>query len=172
MGEPTLQDVIRQAAEKQQIEVGEKIIETQIKIITASYDKAAAFNNVIIIAGYAAFFGLWTFTKAYISKDQALWAALFMCISMATFVFFQVYQMTLTAQNLHKKYLSLDERLKGKTAQAVLAELKKLDEENKRAILRFLPIWRIHLLIAVSTGLLGFAMLAYAYVIALLSGAV
>lgn len=172
MAEPTLQDVIRQAAERQQVELGEKIIETQIKIVTASYEKAVAYTNVIVIAGYAAFFGLWTLTKDYISKDQALWAALLMSVSAATFVFFQVYQMVFTAQSLNSKYLSLDERLKGKTAEAILTELKSLDEEAKRAVLRLLPIWRIHLLIAVSTGLVGIGVLAYAFIAALFSGAV
>lgn len=172
MAEPTLQDMIRQAAEKQQIEVGEKIIETQIKIVTASYDKAAAYNNVIIVAGYAAFFGLWSITKVYFSRDLAVWAALLMCISLATYAFFQVYQMAFVSHSLHKKYLSLRDKLRDKPAQIVLAELTKLEEENKRALLRFLPAWRIHLFIAVSTGLLAFLLLAYAYIAALLSGAV
>lgn len=169
MADPNLQEVIRQAAEKQQIEVGEKIIETQIKIVTASYDKAAAYNNVIIVAGYAAFFGLWSLTKGYLSKDLAVWAALLMCISLATFVFFQVYQMAFVSHGLHKKYLSLQDKLKGKSAQAILAELKALEDESKRALVRFLPAWRIHLLIAVATGLSAFLVLAYAYIAALLS---
>jgi hypothetical protein len=168
MTEPTLQDVIRQATEKQQKEVGEKIIETQIKIITASYDKAVAYTNVIVVAGYAAFFGLWTLTKPHLSKPQALWAALFMCVSAATFVFFEVYKMAFTAQSLHSKYLTLSERLKGNTAQEVLAELQKLEDEGKKAALRFLPVWRICLLISVVTGLVGVGILAFAFVYALL----
>jgi len=170
MAEPTLQDLIQREVEKQEVEVGEKIIETQIKIVTASYDRAAAYNNVIIIAGYAVFFGLWSVTKVYLSKDQALWAALLACISLATFVFFQVYQMAYVSHGLHNKYLSLHEKLKGKSAQIVLAELKALEEESKRALLRFLPAWRIQLLFAVSTGLSAFLVLAYAYITALLSG--
>jgi hypothetical protein len=171
MAEPTLQDLIRQAAEKQQIEAGEKIVETQIKILTVSYDRAAAYNNVIIIAGYAAFFGLWSVTKVYLSKGQAMWAALLACISLATFVFFQVYQMALVSHRLHNRYLVLYDKLKGKSAQIVLAELKALEESSKRELLRFLPAWRIHLLIAVSTGMSAFLVLAYAYIAALLSGA-
>jgi hypothetical protein len=72
MTEQTLQDVIRQTEEKQQKDVAEKIIEAQIKIITASYDRAVAYTNVIVVAGYAAFFGLWTLTKPYLCKTQAL----------------------------------------------------------------------------------------------------
>jgi hypothetical protein len=172
MAEPTLQDVIRQAAEKQQIELGEKIIETQIKILTVSYDKGMAYVNVIVIAGYAAFFGLWTLTKAHLAKDAAIWAALLMLISAATFVFFQVYQMVFIAQSLHSKYKNLDEKLTGKPAQTVLAELKQLEELGKRSALLLLSVWRIQLLVAVITALLAFGVLGYAYVHALLSGAV
>lgn len=171
MAEPTFQDLIRRDVEKHEVDVGEKIIETQIKILTASYDKAAAYNNVIIIAGYAAFFGLWSVTKVYLSKGQAMWAALLACISLTTFVFFQVYQMAYVSHGLHRKYLSLHEKLKGKSAQIVLAELKALEEASRRALLRFLPAWRIQLLVAVSTGMSAFLVLAYAYIAALLSGA-
>jgi hypothetical protein len=168
MPESMLQEIIRQTAEKQQVEVGEKIVETQIKILTTSYDKAAAYNNVVIIAGYAAYFGLWSLTKTYITRDQAMWSALLMGSSMATFVFFQVFQMMFVSHSLHKKYLTFSEKIRGKPAPEVLAELKKLEEGGKRATLRFLPIWRIHLLVAVSTGLLGFLVLGYAFVLALL----
>jgi len=172
MAEPNLQDVIRQAAEKQQIELGERIIETQIKILTVSYDKGMAYVNVIVIAGYAAFFGLWTLTKVYLSKDTAIWAALLMLISAATFVFFQVYQMVFIAQSLHSQYLDLEEKLKGKPAQTILVELKHLEELGKRRALLLLSVWRIQLLVAVITALLAFVILGYAYVRALLSGAV
>lgn len=163
---------MRQAAERQQVELGEKIIETQIKILTASYDKGMAYINVIVIAGYAAFFGLWSLTKSYLTKDSAMWAALLMLVSAATFVFFQVYQMVFIAQSLHSKYLNLDQKLVGKPAQTILAELKALEESGKKSALLLLSIWRVQLLIAVITALLAFAVLGCAYVRALLAGAV
>src|SRR5688572_20847673 len=93
-------DVIRAAAAKEDAAAGEKIIETQIKIITASYDKAAAYTNLIVVAGYAAFFGLWTLTKPYLPRELALWAALLMLLSAATFVVFEVYKMNVTSRDL------------------------------------------------------------------------
>jgi hypothetical protein len=172
MAEPTLQDMMRQSAEKQEIELGEKIIETQIKILTVSYDKGMAYVNVVVIAGYAAFFGLWTLTKPYLAKDAAIWAALLMLISAGTFVFFQVYQMVFIAQSLHSQHLNLEQKLRGQPAHIILTELKRLEESGKRSALLLLSVWRIQLLIAVITALLAFVILGYAYVRALLSGPV
>jgi hypothetical protein len=171
MPEPMIQDPIREAAEKQQREMVEKIIENQIKIITASYDKATAYTNLIVVAGYAAFFGLWTLTKAYLTKPLAMWAALLMLSSAATFVFFEVYKMFFTSRSLVSKYIGLSDRIKGKPLGQVLTELQKIDSEAKAEALRFLPAWRVSLLVAVITGLGGVGLLLYAFAHALLSGA-
>lgn len=41
----------------------EKRIDNVVKIMAALYDKAAAYSNLIIIAGYAAFFAVWSNVK-------------------------------------------------------------------------------------------------------------
>lgn len=171
MPEPTLQDVIRQAAEKQQKETAEKIIDTQIKIVTAAYDKATAYTNFIIVAGYAAFFGLWSITKIYLSHDQVLWAALLMCMSAGTFVFFEVYKMAFVSHSFSKKYLALIEQAKGKPLQEILEDINRLEAESRRYALTFLPAWRVFLLVAVVTGLGGVGTLFYALIVALFNGA-
>jgi hypothetical protein len=171
MTEPTLQDVIRQAAERQQREVSERIIETQIKIVTAAYDRAMAYTNIVVVAGYATFFGLWSLTKPFLEKTLALRAALLMCVSAAIFVLFEVYKMAFTAHHLNKRYLALSDRLKDRTPDQVLAELQGLETEAKKATLRFLRAWQICLLIAAFTGVGAIGMLGYALIRALLSGA-
>jgi hypothetical protein len=53
----------------------EKKIENVVKIMAALYDKAAAYMNLIIIAGYAAFFAVWANVKAQLGKREMLYAA-------------------------------------------------------------------------------------------------
>ena len=53
-----------------------------VKIMAALYDKAAAYTNLIIIAGYAAFFAVWGNVKAQLGKREMLYAALFITISL------------------------------------------------------------------------------------------
>lgn len=172
MSEPTIQDVVRQLAEKQQKETVEKIVDTQIKIVTASYDKATSYTNFVILAGYAAFFGIWSLTKTYLSRDQVLWAALLMCTSAGTFVFFEVYKMAFISHAFTKKYLAIMGQLDGKPLPQILTDIQRVEAESRRDALRFLPVWRIFLLLAVSTGLGGAGTLFYALIGALFNGMV
>ena len=86
-------DLMRLVNQQQQEQVAKDIIESHIKILSASYDKAVTYTNVIVIGGYASFFGLWSVSKPYLSAVQARWAALIMLLSVSTFVFFEVYKM-------------------------------------------------------------------------------
>jgi hypothetical protein len=170
MPDHSLQDLVRQAAEKQQKDTAEKIIDTQIKIITASYDKATSYTNVIILAGYASFFGLWSITKVYLSRELTLAAAILMCASAGTFVFFEVYKMSFVSHNFTKKYLAMTEQLNGKPLPDILADIQKLEAESRRDALKFLPVWRVCLLVAVITGLGGIGTLFYSLIVALFHG--
>jgi len=151
-------------------EVIEKIVETQIKIITAAYDKSTAYTNFVIVAGYATFFGLWTITKAYMSHGQVLWAALLMGFSASSFVLFEVYKMAFVSHAFSKQYLAAIGNLQGKPPAQVLADIQRIEAESSRHALSFLPVWRVFLLVAVLTALGGIGTLLYAFVIALFSG--
>jgi len=168
--EPGLQEALRRAAEKEQKELGERIIEVQIKVISTLYDKSIAYTNIIVVAGYAAFFALWSLTRPYLSRSHALWAALFMLVSAATFVFFEVYKMILTTWSLSTRYTTFSDRVKGRPANEVLAELEKLDSEGRKKALRLLPIWKVCLFITVATALAAVGTLTYSFVRGLISG--
>jgi hypothetical protein len=79
--------------------------------------------------------------------------------------------MTFTTRSLYSNYLTFSERLKGKTAQEVLTELQKLEDEGKKKLLSFLSVWRICIYIAVATSLVGIGILVFAFVYAIFSGA-
>jgi DNA transposition AAA+ family ATPase len=164
-----IEKLAKEAEERRQKELVDKLVETQTKVVTASYDRATAYTNVIIVAGYAAFFGLWTLTKTYISKPLALWAALLMAFSAATFMIFEVYKMFWTGRALSEQFLTLSDRIKDKPPQAALAEFQKLETDMKRMTLRFLPVWRIVLLLVVSTGFGAIGLLGFAFIRALLA---
>src|SRR6266542_2059685 len=64
----------------------EQRVEAAAKLIASLYDKAVAYTNVVIIAGYAAFFAVWANTKSYLGKRETLWAALLVLISILCYV--------------------------------------------------------------------------------------
>ncbi len=100
MTDEQLSQLLAQLSEKERQQVAKEIVDTQVKIVAALYDKSIAYTNLIIIAGYASFFGMWAFTKQYLSPKQVLWSALIMSVSIVTFVFFEVIKMTTTSRSL------------------------------------------------------------------------
>ena len=46
--------------------------DAQLKIVTAYFEKSIAYTNFMLFGGYAGFFGLWQFTKEFLSKQQVL----------------------------------------------------------------------------------------------------
>lgn len=165
-----LEKLAREAEDRAQQERVDKIVETQTKIVTVSYDKAAAYTNIIIVAGYATFFGLWSLTKGYVSKPLALWAALLMSISVVAFVLFEVYKMFWVGRAINEQVLTLGERIKDKSPDVALAEFQKLQAEMNRMVRQQIPIWRITLLIAVPTGFGAIGVLGYSFINSLFFG--
>ena len=92
-----------------------------------------------------------------------------MLVSVATFIFFEVYKMAFTSRSLAKNYATLSERIKGKPAGEVLAELQKVEAEAKSVNLRFMRVWMICLAVSVVTGLAAVAILASAFLYELLN---
>jgi hypothetical protein len=160
---PSRDDLMRLLEQQQQERVAKDIIEMHIKILSASYDKAVTYTNVIIIGGYASFFGLWSLSKPYLSAVQARWAALIMLLSVSTFVFFEVYKMMVTTREQHN-YAQILKNPEARTNPNVwLARLQEYEQNCKRQNITFIRIWGINVIVAVVTaavavGILGFGL--------------
>ena len=79
----------------------EKRIEAVVRIMAALYDKAAAYTNLVVIAGYAAFFAVWANIKGLLPKREMMYAALFMTISLICFVLWETAKMVMTTVQLN-----------------------------------------------------------------------
>ncbi len=69
------------------------IFERQKELITHSMSNAMAYTNLVIVGGYASFFGLWSLTKEHLLKEQIFWSASFIFLSVVSFVLFEIYKM-------------------------------------------------------------------------------
>lgn len=152
-------------------EAVEKLTEIEVKLLATSFEKGSAYTNLVVAAGYATFFGLWTLTKSYLPKTAALWAALLMLASATTFVVFEVYKMYTSGSTIQSRYDKLRQRIAGKPLSEVLAEYQEADLDAKKTALTFIPLWRICLGVTVATALSAVAILASVYVIAIFNGA-
>jgi len=168
MTEPGMKEIVEKLAEQQQKNIATEIIENQIKIISALYDKSVTYTNVIIIGGYAGFFGLWSLTKSYLSKEQVLWSAIFIFISIFGFVFFEVVKMIFTSYSLLRRNNSISDPSLENDPVKLLDNLKQYDKDTEKHSTIFIKYWNIMLVITVTTALIAIAILFYSFIIGLI----
>src|SRR5258708_28488103 len=80
----------------------DSVVDIQIRIIAGAYEKANAYTNLIIVAGYAGLFAVWQFTKDNLSRKQTLISALLIIVSLAIFVIFEIYKAHYTSRLLRQ----------------------------------------------------------------------
>lgn len=144
--------------------LAERIANAQEKVITVSYDKAAAYTTVIVFGGYAGIFGIWQLTKEYLSKQQALWAALLILISLTAFVLFEVYKMIRVSSLTIAKAQALSSKSLRTDPQRFLEALTDLEATQHAKMRPYVAIWVVSVSIAVVGAFGGAGVLAYAFV--------
>jgi hypothetical protein len=164
MTDEELSRLLDQLSQKEKQQVAKEIVDAQIKILSALYDKAIAYTNLIIIAGYASFFAIWSFTKEYLSQQQVLWSAMIMTISIVTFIFFETIKMIVTSKALLARDRALFDPAAKNDPNKILANLREYDLSAQKDIVWFAKFWNYILIVTVSTALVAIGILLYAFV--------
>lgn len=159
-----LSEVIAYIAKQEQERVAAQIAEAQQKLVTTSYDKAATYTTVIIFGGYAGFFALWQLSKDYLSKDQALWSALFILVSLLSFVLFEVVKMILVTRSVFKQLKPLKDPLVRNDPQKLLRALQQGEEAQSRGMLNFVVAWSIAVFLSLAGAIAGACVIGYAFI--------
>lgn len=140
-------------------EAANKTREAIIELQSAVFDRAAAYTNLITLGGYAGGFTLWAYTRDQLGPTATIAVALLFGISLATFVFFEVYKMVVTQQSTIKQVRLATEAL---PPDEFLRRLVVLQQEARRTLLTtLLRIWTVVMFICVGTGLLAVGTLFY-----------
>lgn len=164
-----MKDLVEKLAADQQKKVASDIVETEVKILSALYDKAAAYTNVIVIGGYASFFGLWQLTKPYLSPSQARWSALIMLVSVCCFVFFEVYKMVVTTARLAGRARNLEDPRFKTDLRFALDQLREYEQAVKRDNVTFIRVWKVNVVACVFGALIAVGILCYSFILGLLA---
>lgn len=139
----------------------EQNIEIIKEIVSHTYDKANAYSNLIIAAGYVGFFTLWTSLK----KDLPDWAILasgtLILLSMMTFIGFEIYKMISGAVHMHK----VTNRLQSPTMDALM----QIQELEQQANLRNARVWVYTVIPTVISGFLAGFVLLVCFLVSLFS---
>jgi len=163
------QQMKQETQRRQQEAAAEKMIETLVKILSSSYDKAVAYNNVLIVAGYAAFFAIWGATKPALTHWVSIASALLMVTSATVFVLFELLKMVHTSRAMTQlQSITADEEAR-KSPEVLQSKIKEYEAAQRLGSLRFLRIWVVVLVITASTSVLAVGLLAYNYVCILVS---
>lgn len=141
-----------------------EIVDAQIEIMSAAYDKSIAYGNVIIIAGYASFFAMWSFTKEYLSARQVLWSAILMSISVLCFVLFEIWKMFVSGKLLLQYQRAVAELTQSNDPNQFIQTMRDHGKKEQKMTIAFGKIWYFNLMICIPTGLIAFGILFYAFI--------
>jgi len=147
----------------------EEIIDSQIKIASAIYEKAIAYIHLIIMAGYAGFFGLWSLTRNLLTTKQVFWSALFMTISVSVFVFFEVVQMIFTSCFMLSRNSVINKLSDAQDIESIIKLLREHDKTTKSKNVKFAAFWAIANIIIIPTAIFGASVLMYSFIVNLLA---
>lgn len=132
------------------------LIDPQIKLQASLFDKAKTYSNVVLAVGYAGYFGVWSYTKPFLSRRQSIWTAILLLASLTTYVLFEVLVMFVTSRSMRYKANELFKIDPATTDPWDLpGRFAAFETEGNRALLRFAPMWSTVYVVAVGTGLGG-----------------
>jgi hypothetical protein len=155
---------IQEAQVREQRRVASALIEAQVKVLAATFDKSAAYTNLIVLAAYAGFFGLWQLTKDYLSKEVALWSALLMLISVFVFVVFEIVKMIFFQYNFMERRKALKSPEVQQSPERFLKVWSELEAVYEQTMLHLMTFWNIAFFTAIATGMGATALLGYGFI--------
>ncbi len=142
--------------------MSKELLEAQKELLESTFNKAMAYTNMIIFAGYASFFAIWNFTKPQLSDTQILWSALLISVSLIFFVLFEIYGMFHRSRSMLGlvKVVNNPDKF-----ESFLLEHKNIEQGRAVTLGR---IWLIIFPISVITGVCGAGVLIWAFITQLL----
>lgn len=76
------------------------LLEAQKELLSFAFSQAQAYTNVVLIGGYAGFFGIWTQMANGITQATKFWSGLLISLSIGGFIVWELYGMVSRSQSL------------------------------------------------------------------------
>ena len=154
--------LIAEAANKERERQASEHLDAQKEIVSYAFEKAQAYNRVVILGGYVGFFTAWGFVRTLLSDTLMIIAALLMTVSVAIFVFYSVYEMVTTSLQFMR-----DQRAVALEPIQFLERAKKREVERKDSVIRTYLVWVVVFFLSVAAALGAAGIFFYALVFAL-----
>lgn len=155
--------VLEAKAEAKEADV---FLEFQIKLIAATFDKAVSYTNIVMIAGYASFFGIWSMVKD-LNRPANKWAVVLMLISVTIFVVFEFVKMVWLGRQQMRRQRIAASGLDGLDPAEMRERFRRLDVALQAESGKFVRFWVVTVLAAALAALAGIALLTTDLIVAL-----
>jgi hypothetical protein len=141
-------------------ELLKKRVEAQKEVLAGIYSQAMAYTNLVIGAGYVAFFATWAFTRSFLTPRQILWSALLMTISVLAFVAFEVYKSFFISLSV----LKLDKATHAVNDASFVKAIQEYERDQRTRQIVAGRVWIVAFAVCVVTGFGAGLVLLYAFV--------
>ncbi len=158
MDTEALSEAVAELQEKATKDQQDRVRSTIIEINSKMFDKAQAYTNVIIIAGYAGAFTIWTYLKLNFPLRANVTVALALGISLTLFVSFEIFGMVMRARSMLRIRRVISDHL---TPEQFFANLKIARESETAEWRWIMPMWAVVLALSVSSALFAIGVLFY-----------
>lgn len=137
----------------------EEAQDVHFKLIALMLDKGAAYTNLVVLAGYAAFFALMPLVKDLITPHERRAAVLCMLVSVAAFVGFEVYKMIFLQLGFIGRLADYNKAAAQPSFDFVDANTQLQKDLNRRSVVN-MWIWKFCITVGVLSGLAALLILA------------
>ncbi|NTV05451.1 MAG: hypothetical protein HGA59_02950 [Chlorobiaceae bacterium] len=138
--------------------VDKELLNAQKELAAHTFDKAQAYTNVVLLAGYAGFFAIWSFIRPDITNEQVFWSGLLIALSLTAYMLWEIYGSFYRSRSL----LCLAKAVNNPDKFHELLEQHKLDEQARIIFLG--QIWVVVFGFTVLTGFSAIGILLWAFV--------
>lgn len=145
----TIGETAQQRAIQEQEAAIEKQKEFFIEFGSSLFSRAAAYTNIIILAGYAGIFTIWNFTQRILPDLIVAIVGVLLLLSLFAFISFEIFKMISNAKFVFSLGSIVKPNMSPKQISAAIADFEK--RCNLDAI-RVAQIWPWALMFAVATG--------------------
>lgn len=156
--EPSIEDRLGILEAEARAQADEKLVKNMVEITSKTFDRATAYANVVLVAGYAGGFTIWSFTRAQIPLKANLVIGLALLISVATFVAFEVVKTTVTSALVYRQ-AGLLQSVRS-NADKIVA-MGAISSAHSVTMERFLVFWIVSWVVSVFGALLALSLLAW-----------
>jgi hypothetical protein len=159
---------LRSQREAERLEAQRDEVERILLERTAhTFEKGAAYSNLIILGGYAGVFSIWSSTKEQLTPSANIAVALSLGVSLAAFILFEVYKMVQSGRAFMRAQGLL--QLAAANPREFLRTLGEVEVTSKRWLVWLIRIWVPVMIISVGSALIAISLLFYNF-LALLMG--